>query len=134
MLKDIQTPISVDVTIAAIYELGIDKQPVWNIYLLNYKNHIIDGVLITSKGYGEKDGEEITTSTLRHFIKEVPPQSIALVEPLHEDVFELTNEYFVTYYEKNILYERKFIFNSYSINFKNTVLITFVNQQGIELL
>lgn len=134
MLKDIQNPVSEGVTMAAIYELSTEGEMVWNVYLLNYKDTSIESVLITSKGYGEKDGEAVSTSTLRHFVKEVPGQSIARIEPIQEDVFALTNEYFVTYYDGSTLFERKFIFDSYSINVKNTVLITFIGQQGIEVV
>jgi hypothetical protein len=134
MLKDITEPISEGVSMAAVYELNDEKEMVWNMYLLNYKDTAIDGVLITSKGYGEKDGRDVVTSVLRHFVKEIPPQSIARIEPIQEDVFALTNEYFVTYYVGNTMYERKFIFDSYSISVKNTVLITFIGQQGIEVL
>jgi hypothetical protein len=134
MLKDIKDPVSEGVTVAAIYELSADQEMVWNIYLLNYKETKIESVLITSKGYGEKDGEEVNTSTLRHFVKEMPPLSAARIEPIHEDVFPLVNEYFVTYYDGTTLYEKKFTFDSYSISVKNTQLITFIGQQGIEIL
>lgn len=134
MLKDIKDPISEGVTVAAVYELSKDGEMVWNVYVLNYKDVAIVGVLVTSKGYGELNGKEVETSTLRHFVKEIPPQSVARIEPLQEDVFPLTNEYFVTYYEGNTLFERKFIFDSYSISVKNTVPITFMGQNGIEIV
>lgn len=134
MLKDIKEPVSEGVTVAAIYELNEHSEMVWNIYLLNYKETPIESVLITSKGYGEKDGEEVNTSTLRHFVKEMPPLSAARIEPIQEDVFQLVNEYFVTYYEGSTLFKKKFTFESYSISVKNTQLITFIGQQGIEVL
>ena len=134
MLKDIKEPVSEGVTVAAIYELNGDQEMVWNIYLLNYKETPIESVLITSKGYGEKDGEEVNTSTLRHFVKEMPPLSAARIEPIQEDVFPLINEYFVTYYEGSTLYEKRFTFESYSISVKNTQLIPFIGHQGIEIL
>jgi hypothetical protein len=134
MLKDIKDPISEGVTVAAVYELSKDGEMVWNVYVLNYKDVTIDGVLVTSKGYGELNGKEVETSTLRHFVKEIPAQSVARIEPLQEDVFALINEYFVTYYEGNTLFERKFIFDSYSISVKNTVPITFMGQNGIEIV
>lgn len=134
MLKDIQENISEGVTLAAVYELDHEQQMVWNIYLLNYKNVPIEGVLIMSRGFGEKNGEEVTTSTLRHVVEKIPEQSIARIEPINEDVFQLTNEYLVTYYEGNTLFEKTFTFESYSISQKNLVFITFIGQQGIELL
>jgi hypothetical protein len=134
MLKDIKEPISEGVTVAAIYELSGDQEMVWNVYVLNYKETQIENVLITSKGYGEKDGEEVNTSTLRHVVKEMPPLSAARIEPIQEDVFSLVNEYFVTYYIGSTIYEKKFTFESYSISVKNTQLITFIGQQGIEIV
>jgi hypothetical protein len=134
MLKDIQEKVSEGVTLAAIYELDSEQQMVWNIYLLNYKDVPIEGVLIMSRGYGERNGEEITTSTLRHFVEKMPEQSVARIEPIDEDVFSITNEYLVTYYEGLTLYEKKFVFESYAISQKNLVFITFIGQQGIELL
>jgi hypothetical protein len=134
MLKDIKDPVSEGVTVAAVYELSTEGEMVWNVYVLNYKDITIDGVLVTSKGYGELNGKEVETSTLRHFVKEIPAQSAARIEPLQEDVFALTNEYFVTYYEGNTLFERKFVFESYSISVKNTVPIMFMGQNGIEIV
>jgi hypothetical protein len=134
MLKDIQEKVSEGVTLAAIYELDSEQQMVWNIYLLNYKDVPIEGVLIMSRGYGERNGEEITTSTLRHFVEKMPEQSVARIEPIDEDVFSITNEYLVTYYEGPTLFEKKFVFESYAISQKNLVFITFIGQQGIELL
>jgi hypothetical protein len=134
MLKDIDNPVSQNVTIAAIYEMNDDKEMVWNIYLLNYKQHAIEGVLVTSKGYGELNNEAVETSVLRHFVKELPGQSVARIEPIQEDVFQLTNEYFVTYYEGPTLFEKKFLFEPYSISIKNTNHITFIGQLGIEVV
>jgi hypothetical protein len=134
MLKDIQETISEGVTLAAVYELDSEQQMVWNIYLLNYKDNPIESVLIMSRGYGEQDNKPVTTSTLRHFVEKIPEQSVARVEPIDEGVFGLVNEYMITYYEGNVLFEKKFVFDSYSISIKNLQFITFIGQQGIELL
>lgn len=134
MLKDIIEPPSEGVSIAAIYELNQEMEMVWNIYLMNYKNVSIDGVLVLSRGFGEKEGEQITSSVLRHFVQSIPPQSVARIEPLQEDLFAINNEYLVTYYSGNTLFEKKFVFEPYIISQKNTVFITFIGQQGIELI
>lgn len=134
MLKDIVEQPSEGITLAAVYELSAEKEMVWNVYLLNYKEESIEGVLIVSKGYGETEDNDVETSVLRHFVKEIPPLSFARIEPLQEDLFVLNNEYFVTYYLGNTLFEKKFVFAPYSISTKNTQHITFIGQQGIELL
>lgn len=134
MLKDIVNIPSEGITIAAVYELNKEKEMVWNVYLLNYKELTVEGVLVVSKGYGDRNGEEIETSVLRHFVKEIPPHSVARIEPLQEDLFSISNEYFVTYYVGNTLFEKKFVFEPYSISTKNTQHITFIGQLGVELV
>ncbi|MCU0440805.1 MAG: hypothetical protein MUE96_00255 [Bacteroidia bacterium] len=134
MLKDIVDQPSEGITLAAVYELSAEKEMVWNVYLLNYKEESIEGVLVVSKGYGEPDENTVETSVLRHFVNEIPAQSFARIEPLQEDLFALNNEYFVTYYLGSTLFEKKFVFAPYTISAKNTQHITFIGQQGIELL
>lgn len=134
MLKDIVDKPSEGITLAAVYELSAEKEMVWNVYLLNYKEESIEGVLVVSKGYGNPDETTVETSVLRHFVKEIPAFSFARIEPLQEDLFALNNEYFVTYYLGNTLYEKKFVFAPYTISAKNTQHITFIGQLGIELL
>ena len=88
----------------------IDDTPVWKVYLINDNDFEINNVLINSKGYGTKDGEEQKTSTLRHFIETVPAKSIAPIETIQPEVFHLNNEYWVSYYTQDNFFDKKFIF------------------------
>ena len=68
MKKDLPENNVKDIAIAVALESESVESKVWYVYLINLKNEPIENVLITSKGYGEKDGEQVKTSTLRHMI------------------------------------------------------------------
>lgn len=133
MLKDIVDLVSKDVAIAAVHELNKEGEMVWNTYVVNFKNTIIEGVLVMSKGHGEIDGEERQTSTLRHFLDQIAPGSFAKIEPLPEDLLGFYNEYLLTYYVGSTLYDKKFVFEPYSISNKKAEYIEIFGQNGVML-
>src|ERR1700733_4533984 len=98
MIKDLPENIVEDIAIAVALEKESVESKIWYVYLINLKSQAIDNVLITSKGYGEKDGEPVKTSTLRHMFPIVLPNSSVLVEPIDEQTFGLNNEYWLSYY------------------------------------
>ena len=90
MLKDIETESIKDIAVAAVHELNIESNAmVWNVYLINYSTNLLEGVIVSSHGWGSIHGEEKKTSQLRHFLKEVEPISYKKIEPITEDVFGL---------------------------------------------
>ncbi|TDK49908.1 hypothetical protein [Algoriphagus formosus] len=82
----------------------------WAVYIINLNLIELKNVMITSKGYGELEGEQRKTSTLRHLIEELGAQSVAKIEPIDPAVFELTNEFWVSYYILDQIFDKKFIF------------------------
>jgi hypothetical protein len=86
------------------------ESKVWYVYLINLKNEPIENVLITSKGYGEKNGEQVKTSVLSHMIPVVDSKGYKLIEPIDEQTFGLNNEYWLSYYIGQDIYDKKFIF------------------------
>src|ERR1700744_2810497 len=98
MIKDLPDNTVKDIAIAVALEKESVESKIWYVYLINLKNEPIENVLITSKGYGEKDGQQVKTSTLRHMFEVVDPQSFKLIEPIDEQTFGLNNEYFLSYY------------------------------------
>ncbi|NVJ87545.1 MAG: hypothetical protein HWE15_14655 [Algoriphagus sp.] len=82
----------------------------WGVYIINLNLIELNTVMITSKGYGELEGELRKTSILRHLIKELGPQCVAKVEPIDPAVFALTNEFWVSYYILDQIFDKKFIF------------------------
>jgi hypothetical protein len=87
--------------------------------------------MITSKGYGEKDGKQVKTSLLRHFIGDLAPNSFAGVEAIDTQVFGLTNEYWLSYYVGKDIFDKKFIFLPESIVDGNMIKIPLVNKPGV---
>jgi hypothetical protein len=103
----------------------------WQVFLINQKDVAIKTVFVTSKGYGLKDDEEQKTSTLRHFFVEVQPGAYEVVESIMPDVFHLNNEYWVSYFIDEQIFDKKFIFVPDSIVEENLVTIPALGLEGI---
>lgn len=131
MRKDIEIPEVKNVTIAIVREKTILEVYEWKVYLINNNDIQLENTLVSSTGYGEKDGVQQKTSTLRHFLETVPPKSTALVEPINEDVFHLNNEYWVSYYIGTQIYDKKFVFVPESINEENMTYIKELKMDGV---
>lgn len=131
MKKDIEIPEVKHVTLAVVREKNILNQNEWKVYLINNNPFPIENTLVASKGYGEKAGETQRTSTLRHFLETVPANESVVVEPLDEKLFHLNNEYWVSYYIGNQIYDRRFVFVPDSISDGNIIFIKELNKEGI---
>ncbi|MGV3547592.1 MAG: hypothetical protein ACO1N4_11055 [Pedobacter sp.] len=131
MKKDLPENIVEDVAIAVVLMSETPEVKNWTVYLVNLKNEPITNVLITSKGYGEKDGKQVKTSLLRHFIGDVATQGSAGVEAIDPAVFGLTNEYWLSYYIGSTIYDKKFIFLPESIVDTNLIRIPVLNKPGV---
>ncbi|WP_423148296.1 hypothetical protein [Rubrolithibacter danxiaensis] len=131
MKKDLPENIVEDVAIAVVLESESPEAKVWNVYLVNLKNTPLETVLVTSKGYGLKDNEEVKTSILRHSIGNLASRDFSLIEAIDEQVFGLTNEYWLSYYQNGTIYDKKFIFLPESIVESNLIRIPVVNKPGV---
>jgi len=131
MIKDLPENIVEDIAIAVALEKESVESKIWYVYLINLKNAPIENVLITSKGYGEKDGEQVKTSTLRHMFPIVESNSFVLIEPIDEATFGLNNEYWLSYYIGKEIYDKKFIFLPESIVELNFIKLPVVNKPGV---
>lgn len=131
MKKDLPPNIVEDIYIAVVLESESPGVRHWNVYIINQKEEHIQNVLISSKGYGTKDDREVKTSVLRHFIGDLNAKEYALVEAIDEQVFGLTNEYLLSYYIDQTIYDKKFIFLPESIVDTNLIRIPIVNKPGI---
>ncbi|MEJ7694493.1 hypothetical protein [Daejeonella sp.] len=131
MKKDLPENIVENVSIAVVMESASPESKNWNVYLINLKDEAIETVLISSKGYGEKNGETVKTSILRHSIGKVAPRDYAMIEMIDEQVFGLTNEYWLSYYLKGQIYDKKFIFVPESIVESNLIRIPVLNKPGV---
>jgi hypothetical protein len=131
MLKDIPKLNVENIIVAIVPEENEIAEQIWNVYLVNLYDAKIEGVLVSSKGYGKKDGEEVKTSTLRHFIGSVEPNDYAKIELIIRDVFGLANEYWISFYLGKDMYDKKYVFLPESITEDNLTLIPVLNKRGV---
>ena len=128
MKKDIEIPVSKDVHVAIAREWTEDfTSKDWNVYVLNNKREPIEMVLVVSKGYLD----DKKTSTMRHAIGVVAAKSFEKVELIQEEVLALNNEFFITYYLNNKIYERRFLFEANTVSEKNLVRIALLDKEGV---
>jgi len=131
MKKDIDFIPVQNVQLAIVKEKNVSNDMLWKVHILNNNNVAITNVLIASKGYGEKDGEKQSTSILRHYIETIGPEEGALIEPIDPNLFHLFNEYWVSYYIDDQIYDKKFIFVPGSISEQNMKYIDMVQNDGV---
>ncbi|RYY35759.1 MAG: hypothetical protein EOP46_08910 [Sphingobacteriaceae bacterium] len=131
MIKDLPDNVVQDIAVAVALESENIQSKVWYVYLINLKKEPIENVMITSKGYGEKDGQQVKTSTLRHMFPMVEAGAFTIIEPIDEQTFGLTNEYWLSYYIGNNIYDKKFIFLPESIVDMNLIKLPVVNKPGV---
>jgi hypothetical protein len=131
MKKDIPENIVEDVFVAVVLEAETPESKIWNVYIINMKDEPIETILVTSSGYGLRNGEEVKTSTLRHMIPLIEAKSFAKVEAIDDEVFGLNNEYWISYYIGKEIFDKKFIFLPESIVESNFIKIPVVNKPGV---
>ena len=122
----------IQVAIVRHSEPGLEAE--WNVILINKNAKPVSNVFVTSKGYGNSESGEMSsekTSTLRHFFPEIPAGGHVVVEPIMPDVFHLNNEFWVSYFIENQIYDKKFIFVPDSIIEANLITIDPPGVQGI---
>ena len=113
MKADIIIPEVENVFFAAVQEWSDDfMEKVWYAYLVNDSDFLIESVMVVSKAFGTIDGEMKKTSLLRHAFVEVPAVSVVKIEMIEKSVLTLNNEFSVSYFIGNKLYDKKFIFKA----------------------
>lgn len=131
MKKDIPFLPVQGVAITIAREATERDEYIWNVYLINQNSFPINDITIRSKGYGEKDGRQQATSTLRHHIGFLDQENFALIEPIDPEVFHLYNEYWISYFVNGQVFDKKYIFVPESIIEENLVMIPQLQLQGI---
>lgn len=133
MLKDIHRPEVTNLILAAVHEPDETGELTWNVYLINLYDVPIHNVLVSSKGYGNFEGKDVKTSVLRHMIGNVDPKDYAKVEMLMENLFGLNNEFWVSFYVDQNIYDKKYVFLPESIKEENFSVIPVLNKPGVML-
>lgn len=132
MKKDIIIPEVENVFMAVVQEWSDEfMEKVWYAYLVNDSDFQLDGVMVVSKAFGNIDGEMKKTSLLRHAFAEIPEVSVAKIELIEKSVLALNNEFMVTFFIGNTLYDKKFIFKANSINEANQEEVPILFVDGV---
>ncbi len=128
MKKDIEIPVAKDVHVVIIREWNdefLSKD--WNAYLINNRTDTIEMTIVVSKGFDE----DKKTSTMRHGMGVLGPRSFRKIEFLQEEVLALNNEFFVTFFAENKLFEKRFLFPKHTIAEDRLTTIPIIDKEGI---
>jgi len=128
MKKDIEIPIVQGIYIAVVNEYNdIYKTQDWNAYIINEKDVDIEMVLIVTSGYTK----EKKTSVFRKKLDLLPKKSYAKIELMQEDLFALNNQFKVTFFEGNKMYDKTYMFRKNTINLKALQPIPLMEVKGV---
>lgn len=130
-MKDLPPNEVKDIGIAVVLEEEMATEKFWRVYLLNLKKVEIKNVLVSSKGYGKFKGEEVKTSILRHSLGHLPALSYKLIELIGENLLSLNNEFLLSYYIDETIYDKKFIFVTESVVESNFIRVPLVGKPGV---
>lgn len=131
MRKDIHPPKVEGVAMAVVREPDEEGEEAWYVYVINQNEHPLENVLVSSRGYGEMEGEARKTSEMRHFLGKLDPHSWARIERIVEDVFPLSNQYWLSFYIGRELHDKKYIFLAGSIDERNFTTLPLMNMRGV---
>ena len=136
MKEGLLGPTVENVGVAVVQETNELNEHIYNVYLVNLRDDIMEGIIITSTGYGENvaTAEKIKTSTLRHSLEVLLPNEYAKIEPIMEDLFGLANEYWVSFWVNDTMYDKRFVFLPETIIPSKMKMIPVLGQKGILLL
>lgn len=136
MREELLGPKVENVAVAVVQELNEDNETCYNVYLLNLRDDIMEGIIITSKGYGENanTGEKVKTATLRHCLEILLPNEAAKIEPIVEEVFGISNEFWVSFWVDGVMYDKKYVFVAESIHESNIKMIPVLGIKGVIIM
>ena len=132
MKKDIIIPQVENVYVAAVQEWNDDfMQKTWYAYLINDSDFKLDAVMVVTSASGMLDGEMRKTSLLRHAFVEVAPVSAVKIEMIEDSVLVLDNQFMVTYFIDNTLYDKNYVFKANTIDEDATEEVPVLFKEGI---
>jgi len=128
MKKDINIPVVKNVYVAVVHEYNdVYKTHDWNAYIINDKNVDLDVVLIVTSGYSK----EKTTSIFRKKLDKLPAKSYAKIELMQEELFKLNNQFKVTFFESNTMFDKTYLFRKNTINKNALQPIPLMEARGV---
>ncbi len=113
MKKDIEFPKVKNVSIAVVKEWNDEyEMDDWNAYIINQNDSPIEAVMVVTQGFSP----DKKTSKFRHMLGSVLPNESLKIELMLEAIISFRNEFSVTYFLDNKLYDKKFVFKKNTIN------------------
>jgi len=126
--KDITIPEVKDVFIAVVQEKHLEYHTMdWNAYIINNSDQDLETVLIVSRGYSSTK----QTAVMRHQLALLPARSFAKIEYMQEAVLALHNEFKVTFFKGNQMFDKTYVFRKNTINTKAFQPIPLMNTNGV---
>jgi len=126
--KDIEIPKVEDVYVAIVNEYNdIYKTQDWNAYIINDKDEDLEMVIIVTDGYSE----EKMTSKFRKKLDKLPAKSYAKIELMQEELFALNNQFKVTFFEGNKMFDKTFLFRKNTVNLKALQPLPLMKAKGV---
>jgi hypothetical protein len=128
-----------DIPFHSAAQVGIALTPiledgVWEVYLINMKDRMIKDIIVNSKGYGEVEGKRIETQTMRYFLPYLGKENAQKIELMHQDLMQVANEYWITFYIDGNIYEKKVVFVHGSIAEDYFTNIPVLEKRGVMIL
>lgn len=128
MRKDIKFPKVEGVSVA----IGREKNEIaddyeYSVFVINENNVALENVIVNSSGYSE----DKKTSTLRQYFERMDAHSAIKVEAIQPELFELVNQFWISYYIGGKIYDKKFLFVPDSIRDDNFSYIEAIQLEGV---
>lgn len=131
MKKDIVIKDAQDIAIAIVPETNEQDETNWTVYFFNFKEIPIENVLINASASGVVGGVEKETANVRFLIEKLGPLDYRKIETILPEALRLNNRYWVSYYEGNEIFEKKFIIAADSNIPDNFMMVPFLNKPGL---
>jgi len=134
MLSDIDFKQVKGIALAIVPELSAEGGEAWNAYFINTGEYLLSTVLVNSRGYGEIAGEKKKTSHIRWYLGDMPPDSWIKFEEVMPELFKVSNEFWVSFYIDDQIYDKKYVFVQGSIDKDNFTHVPLIDKQGILII
>jgi hypothetical protein len=133
MKDDIEFPEVNQVGVCAIPKEDMG-QTYWHVHLINTRETPITNVLVSTRGYGKRQDEEVRTSELRHYFETIDGKSALAIEVIPNELIGLSNQYWVSFYIDRKIFDKKFVFLPDTLLDKNLTKVPVLDQDGILIL
>lgn len=132
MIKDIDFKKTEHIVLAAVPDEE-DNSENWKVLLVNLSDHPLENVLVSSKGFGEKDDKQVETTDLRQHFEAISANDAVTVELITPELKEISNQFWISYWFNGNLHDKKFVFLSESIVEENMINVPVIGKRGVVL-